>query len=385
VDTLTHGFAGVLLARALPGTGDVATDRAFARREAWLGFAAAMFPDADALASPFSPEFYITQHRALTHSFVLLPVWALLLAWAASFRPPEAAGPPGSPERRVFRARLAAVSGVAVLSHILMDWITSWGTMFFSPFDWSRYTLDWVFILDAVLTGLLLVGLGGVWLAARRGFSRSRTAARAALAAATAYVFFCGLRHAEADRLLARLAPGAALRAAIPQLGSPDRWLLLADDGAAVSASFVDLAKSGAEGARASGSEDLVRSGYAGGLKAIWTHLPGVYRSRDDLLTRVIPKANGPLAARTLGAGVNGVFGRFARFPAAREEAQADGGVRVVLRDVRFGYLSPDLDPFTYVVRYDAGGRLLAADFPSGRWMRREAATGVGATPMRIR
>jgi hypothetical protein len=74
------------------------------------------------------------------------------------------------------------------------------------------------------------------------------------------------------------------------------------------------------------------------------------------------------------------VFGRFARFPAAREQAQADGSVRVVLRDVRFGYLSRAVDPFSYVVRYDAHGRLIAAGFPSGRWMRSETATGVGAT-----
>jgi inner membrane protein len=380
MDTLTHGFAGALLARALPGTGDEALDRAFARRETWLGLCAAMFPDADALVSPFSPEFYITQHRGLTHSFVLLPVWALLLAAAASIRPPAAAGPPGGPGRRFFRARLVAVSFVAVLSHILMDWITSWGTMFLSPFGWSRYALDWVFILDAVLTGLLLLGLGGVWCAARRGFARSRIAARSALAAATAYVLFCGTRHAEAERLLARLAPAAVSRAAIPQPGSPDRWLLLADDGTSVAASFVDLGKGGIEGARDPGSEDLARRGYAGGLKALFDHLPGVYRSRDDLLTRVIPKANGPLAERTLGAGVAGVFGRFARFPAAREEAQADGSVRVVLRDVRFGYLSRAVDPFTWVVRYDAAGRLLGAGFPSGRWVRHDAATGVGAT-----
>ena len=76
MDTLTHGLAGALVARALPGTGDAARDRRLARREAWLGFCAAMFPDADVLVSPFSPEFYITQHRALTHSFVMLPAWA---------------------------------------------------------------------------------------------------------------------------------------------------------------------------------------------------------------------------------------------------------------------------------------------------------------------
>jgi inner membrane protein len=380
VDTLTHGFAGALLARALPGTGDEALDRALARRETWLGFCAAMLPDADVLVSPFSPAFYITQHRALTHSFVLLPLWALLFAWVASLRPPAAAGPPGSRGRRLFAVRLVAVAGLAVLSHILMDWMTSWGTMFFAPLDWSRYALDWVFILDAALTGVLLLGLAGARFAGRRGLARSRIAARAGLSAATAYILFCGMRHAEAGRLVARLAPGAAACAAIPQPGSPDRWLLLSDDGAAVSASFVDLGKSGPEGARSPGSEELAQTGYAGGLRALLSHLPGVYRSRDDLLTRVIPKANGPLAARTLEEGAGGVFGRFARFPAARETPLARGGVRVVLRDVRFGYLSPEVDPFTYVVTYDGAGRLVAAGFPSGRWMRGGTATGVGAT-----
>ena len=260
-----------------------------------------------------------------------------------------------------------------------MDWITSWGTMFFAPVDWSRYALDWVFILDAALTGLLLLGLVGMWIVSRRGIRRSRLAARAGLLAAAAYVLFCGARHAEAVRLVARLAPSAVSRAAVPQPGSPDRWLLLADDGRNVTASFVDLGKSGAEGARAAGSEELARTGFAGGLRAL-AGLPGLYRSRDDLLTRVIPHANGPLAARTLESGVAGVFGRFARFPAAREDVEADGSVRVVLRDVRFGYLARAFDPFTYLVRYDKTGRVLAAGFPSGRWMRGGTASGVGAT-----
>ncbi len=94
----------------------------------------------------------------------------------------------------------------------------------------------------------------------------------------------------------------------------------------------------------------------------------------------MIPRSNGPFAERTLETGVAGVFGRFARFPAAREDVEPDGSVRVVLRDVRFGYLAREVDPFTYLVRYDRAGRVLAAGFPSGRWMRSETATGVGAT-----
>src|ERR1035438_10644164 len=69
MDPLTHGLAGALPARALPATGDETLDRKLARREAWVGFVAATFPDADVFVSPFSAEFYITHHRALTHSF----------------------------------------------------------------------------------------------------------------------------------------------------------------------------------------------------------------------------------------------------------------------------------------------------------------------------
>ena len=128
-------------ARAVPSTGDETLDRTLARREAWLGFAAAMFPDADVFVSPFSAEFYITQHRAFTHSFVTLPAWAVLLTMVASIRLS-----PGSAPRRGGRrtavGRLGVVVALALASHILLDWITSWGTMFLSPIssDVSRST-----------------------------------------------------------------------------------------------------------------------------------------------------------------------------------------------------------------------------------------------------
>ncbi|MCM3877530.1 MAG: hypothetical protein NEA02_14080, partial [Thermoanaerobaculia bacterium] len=155
--------------------------------------------------------------------------------------------------------------------------------------------------------------------------------------------------------------------AAIPQPGSPDRWLLLSDDGPAVTAAFVDLGKRGREGARAPDAEELARTGFRSGFLNLFRHFDAVYRSRDDLAPRVIGKTNGPFAERALGSGIAGVFGRFARFPAAREEAKG-GGVEVLVRDVRFGYLSNEVDPFTYIVRYSADGNFLSAGFPSSRW-----------------
>jgi inner membrane protein len=367
MDTLTHGLAGALLARSLPTTGNEDLDRTLARREAWAGFFAAMFPDADVFVSPFSAEFYITQHRALTHSFVTLPVWIVALTAVAALRLSPELGPPGSAGRRIALQRLGSVVALSLVSHILLDWITSWGTMFLSPLSWTRYTLDWTFIVDLVLSGLLALGLVGVGVVARRSLSRSRTAARAGLLAATAYVGLCAVCHGEALRLAEALATGTARRAAIPQPGSPNRWLLLSDDGSAVTAAFVDLGKRGREGVRAPGAEELARTGFRRGLLNLVRSLGGVYRSRDDLAPRVIEKTNGPFAERALDSGMAGVFGRFARFPAAREETQGRN-VEVLVRDVRFGYLSHEVDPFTYMVRYSADGTVLFAGFPSSRW-----------------
>jgi membrane-bound metal-dependent hydrolase YbcI (DUF457 family) len=376
LDTLTHGLAGALLGRALPSTGDEALDLKLRRRETWTGFFAAMFPDSDALLSPFSADFYITHHRGLTHSFVMLPLWAVLLAVVAALLP----RPPVDVPRGVLWKRLGAAAGLGVLSHILLDWITSWGTMFFAPFSWERYALDWVFIIDLILTGLLVLGLLATRVFSRRVDARGRLAARLSLAAASAYIGFCALRHSEAMALQPRVFPGSAReRAAIPQPLSPDRWLLLADDGESVSLAFVDIVKRGSDpGPRVSNEVleniDLSRNGLLANIAL----LPHLYRSPEDAFRRVVPKSDGPLAARTLANGSSGIFGRFARFPLAREEREKDGTTMVFLRDARFGHLSSTVDPFTYIVRYNAAGLLTSAGFPSTRWTQEHAATALG-------
>ncbi len=375
MDTLTHGLAGALLARALPPLADPEADARLRRREAWLGFFAAMFPDADVLASPGSAAFYITQHRGLTHSFPLVPFWALLLGAAALWRLRDV-------PRGLALWRLTLVAGVGVASHIVLDWITSWGTMFLSPVSWHRFVLDWVFILDGPLSALLALGLLAPFVLVRRP-AATRLAARLSLVAAGLYVGFCGLRHHEAMVVLRRLEPpGTLVRAAIPQPLSPNRWLLLADDGTSVHASFVDLSRHGKEALPPLPDSELesIRPSLEG-LGRLVARLDAVYRSPDDPGTRAIPKADGPYARRTLDEGRSGIFGRFARFAAARERREPDGRITVVLRDVRFGYLAPAVDPFTYVVTYAADGRVASAGFPSRRWADESRGGAIPAAP----
>ena len=67
----------------------------------------------------------------------------------------------GAPRgERVFATVLERVFGaVGIASHILFDWITSFGIMFWIPFSRRRYALDWVFILDPFFTGIVSLTL----------------------------------------------------------------------------------------------------------------------------------------------------------------------------------------------------------------------------------
>jgi inner membrane protein len=140
MDTGSHGLAGAMLDRAL-------TERPGGRAALWIGFLVAMLPDLDYyfLADRLD---YLRNHRAWSHSFVYLPIFALATAYVAKlfFR------------RARFRD-LWLYGAVGLASHIVFDWMTSFGTMFFIPLTRARFSLDWVFIVDPFFTVIPLVAV----------------------------------------------------------------------------------------------------------------------------------------------------------------------------------------------------------------------------------
>ena len=46
---------------------------------------------------------------------------------------------------------------VGILSHIFLDLLTTYGTMIWSPLEWSRPAWDILFIVDFTFTGILLI------------------------------------------------------------------------------------------------------------------------------------------------------------------------------------------------------------------------------------
>src|SRR5215831_13742794 len=141
MDTITHGIAGALIAKAMFRGEDMFESRATnqdaklepgatfkssrGRIVTWALMLGAIFPDSDVLRDLFSHDrlLVVTWHRSITHSLVMLPLWAMLLAGLTraltSWRKWEAPS----------FAASSGIYAVGILSHILLDLVTSFGTM----------------------------------------------------------------------------------------------------------------------------------------------------------------------------------------------------------------------------------------------------------------
>jgi membrane-bound metal-dependent hydrolase YbcI (DUF457 family) len=172
MDTITHGIAGALIGKAVFRGEDMFASHPMNRGRiiTWSLMLGAIFPDSDVIRDIFSHDrlLVITWHRSITHSLVLLPLWALLLAAITSvfakWRKWEAPS----------FAALSAIYAIGILSHILLDLVTSFGTMIWSPLEWSRPAWDLIFIVDFTLTAIFLVPQLLAWVYAHPEKVRAR-------------------------------------------------------------------------------------------------------------------------------------------------------------------------------------------------------------------
>jgi membrane-bound metal-dependent hydrolase YbcI (DUF457 family) len=155
MDTITHGIAGALISKAVFSGRDLFPVSNMGKKKVatWALMLGAVFPDSDVLREFFShnPMLMITWHRSLTHSLLLLPIWSVILAAItgafARWRKWEAPS---------FLA-LTGLYAVGILSHIFLDLLTTYGTMIWSPLEYSRPAWDILFIVDFTFTAILLI------------------------------------------------------------------------------------------------------------------------------------------------------------------------------------------------------------------------------------
>ena len=148
MDTLTHALSGALLARATEAK-EPRLDQLPRRARMWVGFWAAAFPDSDFITRFIDPLTYLTVHRGITHSVIMLPVWALGLSLLFMLLVR------GKYSWRAFAGVLALGIGI----HIVGDVITAFGTMIFAPFSTWRAQIPTTFIIDPYFTAIIVAGL----------------------------------------------------------------------------------------------------------------------------------------------------------------------------------------------------------------------------------
>jgi len=211
LDNLTHAALGLVIAEA-----------GFRRRigpaAISLALVASEWPDIDALIGLVSPWTMVQYHRTITHSVLLVPAAAAVLAaiWMRFSRSGRF-GP------------LWALASLAGLSHLLLDLLTSYGTEFLRPISNYKFALDWVPVVDPAVTLLLLGGWALAWRTRNRSRPSPERIALVSLLAVTGYACLGGIQHARAYSALQRATAEfqqPIAQAAIPQVPTIFLWRL---------------------------------------------------------------------------------------------------------------------------------------------------------------
>jgi len=235
MDPLTHALTGAIAARAMRDPS--AYNAVNAPLRPWhvllVVTLSAVFPDIDALLGFFSDIATLTDRRGVTHSLVLLPMWAMLLGWLFSrfLKRPE----------RIWHFVGLAAMGIGL--HLFFDLINAFGVMLLAPLSWRRFEWGITFIVDLPLTGTLLVGIvcAIVWRSRRAG----RIIALTTAAVTAAYLLLqvgakqIATQHAVAYAKASGLDETSA--AALPRQLSPFHWTLIVQTNEGFALAHVDL------------------------------------------------------------------------------------------------------------------------------------------------
>jgi len=294
MDTLTHALSGAVLARATAPRSPSAGALSMGQRTV-AGFLAAAFPDADIVFRLFDPLAYLNMHRGITHSVLLLPLWALLLAavLALLFR-----------GRRHWRA-FVGVCALGLGTHIAGDVITAYGTMILAPFSELRVALPTTFIIDPYFSAILLLGLIAslAW--------RPRRAAGVSLALLVGYVVTQGMLHRQAVAVGETYARSENLRGAtvqaLPQPLSPFNWKVIVSHGEDYYETYMNLVQ-------------RVPPPPAAEDAGLLAHIASAYRPVQDLHWQAYPRFGDTREMKRVGRDVwerseFAPFRKFAMYP----------------------------------------------------------------------
>src|SRR3989304_9156139 len=141
MDSLTHTLAGAVIARAIG-------DKKVGNWGTIAGLVAGIFPDSDFVLGLFNRQFYLQYHRDFTHSVLLSPFYSLFFAWVLV-----------KLSKRADFWTFYKICLSVLVSHVVLDLLTSYGTMIFSPLWNHRFSWDLVFVIDLVFSAIIFFPL----------------------------------------------------------------------------------------------------------------------------------------------------------------------------------------------------------------------------------
>jgi inner membrane protein len=330
MDTLTHALSGALLARATAPK--EAPPYSLPRRIA-AGFFACAAPDLDFVVSFLGPVAYLENHRGVTHSLILLPLWALLYSWilAKVLREP-----------RGWRA-LYFVTALGLALHVAGDVITTYGTMILAPFSDWRAQIGTTFIIDLWFSGIIVAGL-----IASAVLRRSRWPAVAASALLAGYIGFQYVQKEKAIEFGERYAREQRIESATinaqPRPVSPFNWTVFVSDAQAHRFAHVNLER---EAPRAYREGD----GFVAMLDSAYRPLSS---ARWETRTRYGEGSEKALAQEGWSSPAMRVYRWFADLPAY--DGTSAGSTCVWFIDLRFTTPGRGTLPFRYGACRDRPG-----------------------------
>ena len=340
MDTITHALTGAVIAKAID-------DQKIGNWGTIAGAAMGLFPDSDFLLGLINRQFYIEYHRDFTHSLFLIPFYALFFSWVLM----KISG-------RSHFLSFYKICLPVLLSHVVLDLLTSYGTMVLSPFFGDRFAWDLVFIIDLTFSGIVALSILVSLLLKRK----ARWVCRGSVAALALYVFFCWVQHEGAIKVAQRFAEGLDEEviqvAALPQPLSPFRWANYVETNQRVYQGFVDLSR----------NEPPAVNRWRGLLSEIpffqrMKRFDRLYQPPERIEYRLWEKkVNSPWVEKALATEGVRFYYWFARFPVIRSVNSKDGIHRVEFADVRF--LLPGVRmPFAYYVEFDDVGEVRSQGF----------------------
>lgn len=144
MDSLTQGLLGA-------ATFAIVKDKHIGKKALLIGAIAGTIPDLDVLLAPFFHEIeFLTVHRSVSHSIVL----AIVLSWilGESFHRYY--------EKAHSRRSWYLAFFLAIFTHSILDWCTTYGTKLISPFNDHLFSLNSIHVFEPIYTSILLIGIG---------------------------------------------------------------------------------------------------------------------------------------------------------------------------------------------------------------------------------